>query len=169
MSALLFCFRREEPGSPSVNDCLQLAYHRACRHHLILVYSREISILDLEINQTVGIIPIDRTGSPFAQVGARVGLVRIFVANMCEYLWLSLLTAAHMPLKYHFYLLTCSLLLCSQCCCAMWQYGGSIVWCMRFLLALPPFPTTHAHTRTLFLPVYCFTRPREVAFSINII
>ena len=49
-------------------ECLQLAYHRACRHHLILLYSREILILDLDINQTVSVIPMERTGSPFLQV-----------------------------------------------------------------------------------------------------
>ena len=51
-----------------LNDCLQLTYHRSRRHHIILVYPREILILDLEINQTVGIIPMDRSGSPFVQV-----------------------------------------------------------------------------------------------------
>lgn len=51
-----------------LNDCIQLVYHQSCRHHLILVYTREILILDLEINQTVGIIPLERAGSPFVQV-----------------------------------------------------------------------------------------------------
>ncbi|XP_050396083.2 WD repeat-containing protein 11 [Patella vulgata] len=51
-----------------LNECLQLSYHRSCRHHLILLYARELLILDLEINQTVGIIAMDRTSSPFQQV-----------------------------------------------------------------------------------------------------
>ena len=53
----------------ALNECLQLVFHQACRHHLILLYPREILILDLDINQTVGIIPMERTGSPFMQVG----------------------------------------------------------------------------------------------------
>ncbi|KAJ8316897.1 hypothetical protein KUTeg_004801 [Tegillarca granosa] len=57
-----------DEDSVSVNECLQLSYHRACRHHLILVYPREILLLDLEINQTVGIISMERSGSPFVQV-----------------------------------------------------------------------------------------------------
>ncbi|CAH1783668.1 unnamed protein product [Owenia fusiformis] len=57
-----------EEDSVMLNDCVQLAFHEACRNHLILMYPREILILDLDINQTVGIIPIERTGSPFVQL-----------------------------------------------------------------------------------------------------
>ena len=60
--------RAQDEETVALNECLQLTYHQACRHHLILLYSREILILDLEINQTVGIIPMERTGSPFTQV-----------------------------------------------------------------------------------------------------
>jgi len=49
-------------------ECLQLAYHKACRHHLVLLYAREILILDLDINQTVSVIPMERSGSPFMTV-----------------------------------------------------------------------------------------------------
>ncbi|XP_066990609.1 WD repeat-containing protein 11-like isoform X1 [Macrobrachium rosenbergii] len=49
-------------------ECLQLAYHRTVRDQLLLLYSREILVLDLTINQTVGIITIDRAVSPFSQV-----------------------------------------------------------------------------------------------------
>lgn len=59
---------REDADQVVLNDCIQLLYHQSCRHHLVLVYTREILILDLEINQTVGIIPIERAGSPFVQV-----------------------------------------------------------------------------------------------------
>ncbi|XP_070541595.1 WD repeat-containing protein 11-like isoform X2 [Ptychodera flava] len=59
---------RNAGESVSLNECLQLTYHQACRHHLLLVYSREILIVDLEINQTVGVIPMERNGSPFLQV-----------------------------------------------------------------------------------------------------
>ncbi|XP_064605109.1 WD repeat-containing protein 11-like [Liolophura sinensis] len=54
--------------SVNLNECIQLVYHQACRHHLILLYPRELLILDLEINQTVGTIPMERTGSPFTQI-----------------------------------------------------------------------------------------------------
>ena len=52
----------------ALNECLQLTFHQACRHHLVLLYPREVLVLDLDINQTVGIIPMERTGSPFVQV-----------------------------------------------------------------------------------------------------
>ncbi|CAG2205677.1 WDR11 [Mytilus edulis] len=54
--------------SMALNECLQLLHHQSCRHHLILLYPREILILDLEINQTVGIIQMERSGSPYVQV-----------------------------------------------------------------------------------------------------
>ena len=72
-SYLMHCFTitiwyYREDENIALNECIQLAYHKACRHHLILVYAREILILDLEINQTVGTIPMERTGSPFLEV-----------------------------------------------------------------------------------------------------
>lgn len=54
--------------SVSLNECLQLSFHQSCRHHILLLYQREILILDLQINQTVGIIAMDRASSPFTQV-----------------------------------------------------------------------------------------------------
>ncbi|XP_025096054.1 WD repeat-containing protein 11-like [Pomacea canaliculata] len=57
-----------EEESVALNECLQLSFHRSCRHHILLLYPREILILDLQINQTVGIIAMDRTSSPFTQV-----------------------------------------------------------------------------------------------------
>ena len=47
----------------ALSDCLQVAYHRAIRNHILLVYPREVLILDLDIGQTVGLIALDR-GSP---------------------------------------------------------------------------------------------------------
>lgn len=41
---------------------------------MLLLYPREILILDLEVNQTVGVIAIERTGVPFLQV-TKIGLV----------------------------------------------------------------------------------------------
>ncbi|XP_053406773.1 WD repeat-containing protein 11-like [Mercenaria mercenaria] len=60
--------KQREEENIALNECIQLMYLRSCRHHLVLVYPREILILDLEINQTVGIIPAERTGSPFLEV-----------------------------------------------------------------------------------------------------
>lgn len=57
-----------EEESVALNECLQLSFHQSCRHHILLLYQREILILDLQINQTVGIIAMDRASSPFTQV-----------------------------------------------------------------------------------------------------
>uniref|UniRef100_A0A7N4NL35 WD repeat-containing protein 11 n=1 Tax=Sarcophilus harrisii TaxID=9305 RepID=A0A7N4NL35_SARHA len=61
---------QEKPSAESVtlNDCLQLSYLPSKRNHMLLLYPREILILDLEVNQTVGVIAIERTGVPFLQV-----------------------------------------------------------------------------------------------------
>ncbi|XP_063852322.1 WD repeat-containing protein 11-like isoform X2 [Scylla paramamosain] len=58
---------RGDEGS-QLMECLQLAYHRTVRDQLLLLYAREILILDLTINQTVGIVAVDRAVSPFCQV-----------------------------------------------------------------------------------------------------
>uniref|UniRef100_H3AKR3 WD repeat-containing protein 11 n=1 Tax=Latimeria chalumnae TaxID=7897 RepID=H3AKR3_LATCH len=60
----------EKPSAESVtlNNCLQLAHLPSKRNHMLLLYPREILILDLEVNQTVGVIAIERTGVPFIQV-----------------------------------------------------------------------------------------------------
>ncbi|CAK6435972.1 unnamed protein product [Pipistrellus nathusii] len=61
---------QEKPSAEfiTLNDCLQLAYLPSKRSHMLLLYPREILILDLEVNQTVGVIAIERTGVPFLQV-----------------------------------------------------------------------------------------------------
>ncbi|XP_059982710.1 WD repeat-containing protein 11 isoform X3 [Lagenorhynchus albirostris] len=61
---------QEKPSAEfmTLNDCLQLAYLPSKRNHMSLLYPREILILDLEVNQTVGVIAIERTGVPFLQV-----------------------------------------------------------------------------------------------------
>lgn len=55
-------------GSSAVKECLQLVYHRACRQHLILVYPREILVIDLDIGQTVCVVQTERAGSLFSHV-----------------------------------------------------------------------------------------------------
>ncbi|MBN3298986.1 WDR11 protein, partial [Amia calva] len=54
--------------SVTLNDCLQLAYLPCKRNHMLLLYPREILVLDLEVSQTVGVVAIERTGVPFIQV-----------------------------------------------------------------------------------------------------
>nr|DBA15151.1 TPA: hypothetical protein GDO54_004399 [Pyxicephalus adspersus] len=60
----------EKPSAEAVtlNECLQLSYLPSRRNHMLLLYPREILILDLEVNQTVGVVAIERTGVPFLQV-----------------------------------------------------------------------------------------------------
>ncbi|KAI5748459.1 hypothetical protein M8J77_025794 [Diaphorina citri] len=52
----------------TLTECLQLTYHRSLRHHILLLYARDILIIDLHINMSVGVIPIERTASPLIQV-----------------------------------------------------------------------------------------------------
>lgn len=54
--------------SVQVSECLQVIHHQAIRNLLLLVYSSEILILDLHINQTVSLIPFERSTSPLLQV-----------------------------------------------------------------------------------------------------
>ncbi|KAL6101357.1 wdr11 [Pungitius sinensis] len=60
----------EKPTAEAVtlNDCLQLSYLPSKRNHMLLLYPREILILDLELSQTVGVVAIERSGVPFVQV-----------------------------------------------------------------------------------------------------
>ncbi|XP_075222794.1 WD repeat-containing protein 11-like [Lycorma delicatula] len=52
----------------TVSECLQLIYHRSQRDHILLLYPRDILIVDLHINQTVGIISIEKAMSPLVQI-----------------------------------------------------------------------------------------------------
>lgn len=52
----------------TISECVQLMYHKSLRHHLILLYPRDIILIDLHIHQTIGIVPIERTMSPLLQV-----------------------------------------------------------------------------------------------------
>lgn len=61
----IFVFRAE---AVTLNDCLQLSYLPSKRSHMLLLYPREILILDLELSQTVGVVAIERSGVPFVQV-----------------------------------------------------------------------------------------------------
>uniref|UniRef100_A0A131Z532 WD repeat-containing protein 11 n=1 Tax=Rhipicephalus appendiculatus TaxID=34631 RepID=A0A131Z532_RHIAP len=48
-----------------LHECLQLCYHRAVRHQLFLVYPKRIFMVDTEVQQVLGVIPLERNGSPF--------------------------------------------------------------------------------------------------------
>lgn len=55
-------------ASLAVSECIQFAYHRSLRNHILLMYQHDILIIDLDISMTVGVISIDRSFSPFCQV-----------------------------------------------------------------------------------------------------
>ncbi len=40
----------------ALSECLAVKHHRAVRNHLLLVYPREVLVLDLDIGQTVGLV-----------------------------------------------------------------------------------------------------------------
>ncbi|CAN7990277.1 unnamed protein product [Ixodes hexagonus] len=50
-----------------LSECLQLCYHGALRHHLLLLYPKRLMVLDTEIQQTLGMISLERNGSPFVR------------------------------------------------------------------------------------------------------
>lgn len=61
--------RPEELSSTSLNECLQLTFHRSLRHLICLVHPREVLLVDLRIHHTVAVlIASDRSYSPFQQL-----------------------------------------------------------------------------------------------------
>ena len=48
--------------------CLQLEFHQSRKNHIILLYSREILILDLKVNQIIESISADKNGSSFQKI-----------------------------------------------------------------------------------------------------
>lgn len=60
---------RQEENVPLV-DCIQVAFVSSYRHHLLVLYPKEVLILDLNIMQAVGSIHLERNTSPFIQVFA---------------------------------------------------------------------------------------------------
>lgn len=52
----------------TISECLQMTYHQSLKNHVILLYARDILLIDLQINMTVGIISIDKSNSPLLQV-----------------------------------------------------------------------------------------------------
>ena len=61
--------RPEEQSLTSLNECLQLNFHRCMRHIVCLVYAREILLVDLRIQHTVAVlVAADRSYSPLQQL-----------------------------------------------------------------------------------------------------
>jgi len=61
--------RPEEQAVTSMNECLQLSFHRSLRHIICLVYAREVLLVDLKIQHTVAVLPaMDRISSPLQQL-----------------------------------------------------------------------------------------------------
>lgn len=67
---MLYYFIHRNEENVSLVDCLQVAFVRSYRHHLFVLYPKEILILDLNIMQAVGSIFLERNTSPFVQVFA---------------------------------------------------------------------------------------------------
>ena len=58
-------FSKTDGNGYSVCECLSLVFHRSSPDLLLLLYSGELLVLDLIINQTVAVIPVERKMSPF--------------------------------------------------------------------------------------------------------
>lgn len=65
----------------TLSDCLQVVFHRSARDHILLVYSREILILDLDIGQTVGFISLDRSSPSIVRALSTSQRDAIFILN----------------------------------------------------------------------------------------
>ncbi len=72
---------RGEENLP-LTDCLQIVFSRSNRHHLFVVYPREIVIMDVEIRQAVGSVVSERNTSAFVQVQSVEGSCR-----HCLWVW----------------------------------------------------------------------------------
>lgn len=61
--------RPEELSMTSLNECLQLSFHRSLRHIICLVYPREVLLVDLRIHHTVAVLTAsDRSYAPLQQL-----------------------------------------------------------------------------------------------------
>lgn len=50
------------------SENVQLMFSPAVHHCLFIIFSKEITVVDLEMQQAVGIIALERSASPFLQV-----------------------------------------------------------------------------------------------------
>ena len=65
----------------TLSECLQVMHHRTVRNHLLLVYPREILVIDLDIGQTIGFISLDRGCPPILQAYPSTQRDVIFLLN----------------------------------------------------------------------------------------
>ena len=67
----------------AMSSCAQVLYHRSARSHVLLVFPREILVIDLDLGQTVGVIAVDRSAPQI--LDARPGRLgdAVFILNEC--------------------------------------------------------------------------------------
>lgn len=64
-----FCFVNNRGDDfNSTSEILQVIYHQSMHDSMIILYPRELLIFDLNIKQTIGVILLDKTVSPFNRV-----------------------------------------------------------------------------------------------------
>ena len=64
--SIIFC--RNDDENPASSECLQFAYLPNNKNHFLLLFSREILILDLEFGQAIGSFAIENNSPSFVQV-----------------------------------------------------------------------------------------------------
>ena len=48
-------------GNEGGGECIQTLFHCCARNHLLMVFPRQVIIIDLDIHQAVGVIAIDKS------------------------------------------------------------------------------------------------------------
>lgn len=54
----------QDAAASSAPELLQVVFHKALRHQLLLVYPREVVVVDLEVAQAVGTVSLEKTAAP---------------------------------------------------------------------------------------------------------
>ena len=67
MMIKILCFRNDEESLVS-SECLQIAYLPTNKNHFLLLFSREILILDLELGQAIGSFAVENNSPSFVQI-----------------------------------------------------------------------------------------------------
>ena len=58
-----------DDDSECLTRCLQMTFNPAHRHQLFLLFEREILILDLDLDLSIGTIHLDKSSPGFVKVG----------------------------------------------------------------------------------------------------
>ena len=66
-----------------MSSCALVLYHRTARNHVLLVFPREILVIDLDIGQTVGVIAADRSAPQILDVHPARLRDAVFILNEC--------------------------------------------------------------------------------------